>query len=985
MAKFYEKHKSSVQVDHYLEVLQKLMEFYSEDVSKHFDVCSKLAQLQLENKDLDGSIATLQSQSEKSSENQEKYKESLGSLIKVLTSQPSLTDNQSVALLNALEKTVNDNQTPTNMENLKHLIKLQYKMKSISNLVITAVKMIGIFPENIYPLEWMCKIYLEVVAGVWILEDEDLFDDIETYFSALLSFSNSSLAELARGAFLFKKGSLEDCVTLLKKITNVQTPNFYGLYILCQALSALSEESGVEVTAAEALKYTSKVKDEEKRAEMTQYLQLCLVQSLYNQLSIDKIKKAVNILENCDSSSTELTTVAAKVYATIGEEKKARERISLLANLKDCDKQLIEALIQKASGEIGKSISTLQGILSEIPEDFEVTVLLAQSLHEQGREDESFGLFLKAAKLKPSHWLPFFHLGKQYEGQGTEAALDKARKCYQKCLQLSGDNNVEAATSLSDILRGQGRHEDNLALLTRVTQEAGTRGGAAWAWLRLGVHHLAVDEPARGVTALQNALRSEPENIICWEALGDAYMARGSYVAARKAFEKVLSMSNESLYSRLMIADIRQKLGYHQDAIADYNELLENNPDYLPALRGLGETQISLAYVNLQQFVDLNVLDCCESALSALTRAALLQPGMAGTWRLLGEAAGLVSTLSEAAVTGVRVPSVLLRTEAGPENSDVCDRAALLQLSVRCYTKSLALEPRAPSTWHDLGLAQAAAGSLDTATVSIKRAISLDPRQAQFWNSLGLVSTKQENWALAQHCYIKSLELDTTPMAWTNLGVVFLSLGEQGLANKAFKEAQNSDPDYIRGWTGQAILAEIVGVRSEAMDLFRHCTFLGPEPESGRGYSDWVCGTLSSLEKREEVEAHNKYILRNMWGVSVGLDSLTAYTRRHPHDVTAQVQLGVLAERQGMVRTALQATQAALAEVRDQTQRDGVLTNLGRLLTKAGRCDEAVACYREVKTPSLYSQVGLAMALYKLGEYQLSFQVRRMKSIILSF
>ena len=150
MAKFYEKHKSSVQVDHYLEVLQKLMDFYSEDVSKHFDVCSKLAQLQLENKDLDGSIATLQSQSEKSSENQEKYKESLGSLIKVLTSQPSLTDNQSVALLNALEKTVNDNQTPTNMENLKHLIKLQYKMKSISNLVITAVKMIGIFPENIY-------------------------------------------------------------------------------------------------------------------------------------------------------------------------------------------------------------------------------------------------------------------------------------------------------------------------------------------------------------------------------------------------------------------------------------------------------------------------------------------------------------------------------------------------------------------------------------------------------------------------------------------------------------------------------------------------------------------------------------------------------------------------------------------------------------------------------------------------------------------
>ena len=952
-----------------------MLEFYSEDESKHFDVCSKLAQLQLENKDLDGSIATLQSQSEKSSGNQQKYKESLESLIKVLISQPSLNEDQSLALLSALEKTVNDNQTPTNMDNLKHLIKLQYKLKSIFNLAETAVKMMRIFPENIYPLEWMCKIYLETVAGVWSLGDEDVFNNIETHFTALLSYSNSSLAELARGAFLFKKGYLEDCVALLKRITNIQTPNIYGLYILCQAQFAMSEEAGVEVTAAEALKYTSKVKDEEKRADMTQNLQLCLVQSLYNQLSLDKIRKAVQILENCDTSSPEITVVAAKVYATIGEEKKARESMSLLPNLIDCDKQLIEALILKARGEMGKFISTLQGILSEFPGGFEVTVLLAQSLYEQGRADESFGLFLNAAKLKPTHWLPFFHLGKQYESQKTEAALEKARKCFQKCLQLCGNNNVEAATSLSDILRGQGRHEDNLSLLSRVTQEAGTRGGAAWAWLRLGVHHLAVDEPARGVTALQNALRSEPENIVCWEALGDAYMARGSYVAARKAFEKVLSMSSESLYSRLMIADIRQKLGYHQDAIADYSELLENNPDYLPALRGLGETQISLAYVNLQQFVDRNVLDCCQSSLSVLTRAALLQPGMAGTWRLLGEAASLVSALSEAAVTGVRVPSVLLRTMTGPEDTDLFDRAALLELSVRCYTKSLALEPRAPPTWHDLGLAQAAAGSLDTASVSLKRAISLDPRQAHFWNSLGLILTKQENWALAQHCYIKSLELDTTSMAWTNLGVVYISLGEQGLANKAFKEAQNSDPDYIRGWTGQAILAEIVGVRSEAMDLFRHCTFLGPEPESGRGYSDWVCGTLASLEKSEEVEAHNRYILRNMWGVSVGLDSLVAYTRRHPRDVTAQVQLGVLAERQGMLRTALEATQAALAEVGDQGQRDSVLTNIGRLLTKAGRCEEAVACYKEVSTPSLYSQVGLAMALYKLGEYQLSFQV----------
>ena len=79
---------------------------------------------------------------------------------------------------------------------------------------------------------------------------------------------------------------------------------------------------------------------------------------------------------------------------------------------------------------------------------------------------------------------------------------------------------------------------------------------------------------------------------------------------------------------------------------------------------------------------------------------------------------------------------------------------------------------------------------------------------------------------------------------------------------------------YIRGWAGQALVAEVVGVKSESMDLFRHCTFLGPEPESARGYGDWICRTMAAMEKGEKVETHNKYILEKMFGVVVGVDSI---------------------------------------------------------------------------------------------------------------
>ncbi len=64
------------------------------------------------------------------------------------------------------------------------------------------------------------------------------------------------------------------------------------------------------------------------------------------------------------------------------------------------------------------------------------------------------------------------------------------------------------------------------------------------------------------------------------------------------------------------------------------------------------------------------------------------------------------------------------------------------------------------------------------------------------------------------------------------------------LANKSFKEAQNSDPSWLRAWVGQALLAEGAGYDEETMDLFRHTTFLGNELESGLGYANWVCRSL---------------------------------------------------------------------------------------------------------------------------------------------
>ena len=42
----------------------------------------------------------------------------------------------------------------------------------------------------------------------------------------------------------------------------------------------------------------------------------------------------------------------------------------------------------------------------------------------------------------------------------------------------------------------------------------------------------------------------------------------------------------------------------------------------------------------------------------------------------------------------------------------------------------------------------------------------------------------------------------------------------------------------------QALVAEVAGYKSESLDLLRHCTSLGLEQESARGYRDAVTGNL---------------------------------------------------------------------------------------------------------------------------------------------
>lgn len=183
----------------------------------------------------------------------------------------------------------------------------------------------------------------------------------------------------------------------------------------------------------------------------------------------------------------------------------------------------------------------------------------------------------------------------------------------------------------------------------------------------------------------------------------------------------------------------------------------------------------------------MNAVDNCRDAVDYLTAAASIRPDLSCTWKLLGEACTLTHVLPKETV-GFEVPLKLITGEG--EGKAMQTKSELIRIGSRCYVRALQLSKDNAECWHDLALnynvqAEMATAKLERtqfrqkALSAVKKALMLCPKSHQHWNLLGVVAASSElqNHALAQHAFIKSIEVENNAIAWTNLGIIYLLLG----------------------------------------------------------------------------------------------------------------------------------------------------------------------------------------------------------------
>ncbi|KAG5677413.1 hypothetical protein PVAND_007171 [Polypedilum vanderplanki] len=847
--------------------------------------------------------------------------------------------------LECLEVGIKDKNHVYHVDIYQSYFKVLHQKQRFIELVKAAEEMVEMYPSSVIPLEWICKMYIENENNQSFQINECLKSNFGIYVERLLEINPNSVLGLSASALIkFSIGDMASSRDILLKINQLQ-PN----WSTCLKKLAITHQKLRAYLLAELVYRKLKNVDLE------------LAEMLIEQMIEGKVKEGIILCEKMMKNEPKALELIAKGNIYLGSFSEAE---SFMENNK-----LLKATAHRIKGEYELAIETLKDI-----ENHDAFLEIGRNLFELQKYEESLVNILKATKLDPNNSECFYWLGKIYMISNDE---HRSQKCLEKCLHLNAQNE-KAITILSSIYRKNKEWDNNLQILENSVQSV-SGVYQKTAFFQLGLHHLAQQSYDNAITAFRNVLKYDKNSVECWEALADSYLARGSFNSALNVFQKSVELNPNNHYAKLQIAKIKYTLQQYQESIADYEELLKIIPDYLPALYGIAESHFGRACYLHENHRSGRARDHCQSTLSYLEQAIKLEPSFLCLWRTLGNILEFVATLPEIYNYLILPAAIVCENSSQRLNGD-----ALMDLAQKCYCRCLKINKQDEFVWFDYvanyykrSLRMKSDNDnkmkfLKFAYNGAKHLVKLAPSKWQNWNLLGIICTTNEinDSALGQHCFIKAINLDKkTFTSWSNLGVFYLKHGEIKLANKAFSRAQQSDTSFLNAWIGQALIAELIGDKDEAMDLFRHCTQLGFHHESSIGYPNYVCSILN--EPNYASIPKYKYAIDAMNAIPLALDNIQWHCM-YEQDLTFEAlsYVGYLSNCQKLFKQACIAYEKALKLARSDVQRDKCLTDLGFCYLRANENEKASKAFSDIKEASFLSTVGLALAYYKDANYQ---------------
>ncbi|KAF2500718.1 TPR-like protein [Lophium mytilinum] len=491
----------------------------------------------------------------------------------------------------------------------------------------------------------------------------------------------------------------------------------------------------------------------------------------------------------------------------------------------------------------------------------------------------AYAKFLASIKANPNFAPPYTGLGIFYEDYKKDRK--RARQCFQKAFELSSSELI-AAERLARSFADQGEWDIVEVIAQRVVDSGKVRPapgskkkkGVSWPFSALGVVQMNKQEYQKSIISFLSALRISPDDYHSYVGLGESYHNSGRYNSASRTFNYAenptdgvdMKKSDESWFTKYMLANVHRELGEFEEAIRGYDLVLEERPKEFGVSIALLQTLVESAWRNIETGFFGAAADSAIRAIDVAISVSEYKPQAFNLWKAVGDASVIFSWVQE------RLSDILLRKIESLLKVDVdsgiyglfhetdgigADQLDLLSadgqtspMLARSLHASILAQKRAIHScandlhaqavaWYNLGWTEhrahvcleqkqdssqgkASTTLLRAAMKCFKRAIELEAGNSEFWNALGVITTPL-NPKVAQHSFVRSLHLNERSVrAWTNLGTLYLIQNDLELAHQAFSRAQSTDPDYAHAWLGEGLIALLYGDPKEALSHFTH-------------------------------------------------------------------------------------------------------------------------------------------------------------------
>jgi Flp pilus assembly protein TadD len=231
-----------------------------------------------------------------------------------------------------------------------------------------------------------------------------------------------------------------------------------------------------------------------------------------------------------------------------------------------------------------------------------------------------------------------------------------------------------------------------------------------------------------------------------YERLGDALLSKKNLYLAYVQYDKSLQMNPDNLRVEYKKGLALLLGGKNDEAIQQFQIVVDKNPNYAPAYEGIGR-----AYFQKAEY--------SESEKKFL-RAVILDPRLWKSYNYLGY---------------------------------IHDYRKDYKAAIHEYKSALQIKPEKGFIHNNLGVSYSLAGNYKKAVAAFDKAIELNYRESKVYNNMALALAHLDRYDEALDAFAKA---GGEAQAYNNLGCIYLGRGMFGEAAISFEKAIELEPSY---------------------------------------------------------------------------------------------------------------------------------------------------------------------------------------------